>query len=56
MFRYTATTEGINKFGLREALQAYADGFWHPAGITAGDVAALFVFGALRPQLNCSYG
>ena len=34
MFRYKATTEGSNKLGLREALQTYADGFWHQAGIT----------------------
>jgi hypothetical protein len=33
MFRYTAITKGSNKLGLREALQSYADGFWHPVGI-----------------------
>ena len=41
MFRYTATTEGTNKLQLREALQAYADGFWHPVGINAERAAKM---------------
>jgi len=41
MFRYTATTEGTNKLGLREVLQQYADGFWHPVGINAQSAAEM---------------
>lgn len=51
MFRYTATTEGSNKLGLREALQAYADGFWHPVGIN-GERAAQMTLDAFRRQVH----
>jgi hypothetical protein len=51
MFRYTATTEGTNKLNLREALQAYADGFWHPVGINA-ERAAEIALDAFRRQVH----
>ena len=51
MFRYAATTEGSNKLGLREALQTYADGFWHPAGITA-EHAAEMALDAFKRQVH----
>lgn len=44
-------TEGTNKLGLREVLQSYADGYWHPAGITA-EHAAEIVLDAFRRQVN----
>jgi len=50
VFRYTATTEGTNKLGLREALQTYADGFWHPVGIDA-ERAAEMARDAFRRQV-----
>jgi hypothetical protein len=51
MFRYTATTEGSNKLGLREALQTYADGFWHPIGINA-ERAAEMALDAFKRQVH----
>lgn len=51
MFRYIASTEGNNKLGLREALQNYADGFWHPAGIT-GEHAAAMALDAFKRQVQ----
>jgi hypothetical protein len=51
MFRFTATSEGSNKFGLRELLQNYADGFGVPEHVTA-DHAAEIVYTAFRRQLR----
>jgi hypothetical protein len=51
MFRYTATTEGTTKLGLREALQQYADGFWHPVGINA-ERAAKMALDAFKFQVH----
>jgi hypothetical protein len=51
MFRYTATTEGTNKLGLREALQNYADGYWHPVGMTA-ERAAEIALDAFKRQVH----
>jgi hypothetical protein len=49
MFRYTA--EGTNKLGLREALQAYADGVWHPVSINA-ERAAEIALDAFKRQIH----
>jgi hypothetical protein len=51
MFRYFATTEGTNKLRLREALHAYADGFWHPVGINA-ERAAEIALESFRRQFH----
>jgi len=43
MFKFTAATEGQNRFGLRELLQTYADGFGVPTHMLSDAAAEMIL-------------
>jgi len=43
MFKFTVATEGQNRFGLRELLQTYADGFAVPTHMLSHDAADMIL-------------
>jgi hypothetical protein len=51
MFKFTAASEGQNRFGLRELLQTYADGFGVPAHMLS-DAAAEMILREFRWQIR----
>jgi hypothetical protein len=51
MFKFTAATEGQNRFGLRELLQTYADGFGVPAHMLS-DAAAEMILAEFKQRVR----
>jgi hypothetical protein len=51
MFRFTAATEGQNRFGLRELLQTYADGFVVPTHMLS-DAAAVMILAEFKRRIR----
>ena len=50
MFKFTASTEGQNRFGLRELLQTYADGIGVPAQMLS-DAAAEMILAEFKRRI-----
>jgi hypothetical protein len=48
MFRFTAGTEGLNRIGLREKLQDFANGYGVPAHVDAETAAEIVLEAFIR--------
>ena len=48
MFRFSAGTEGLNRLGLREKLQAFANDYWVPPHASDRQAAEIVLEAFLR--------
>jgi len=54
MFKFTAATEGQNRFGLRELLQTFADGFGVPTYMLS-DAAAEMILAEFKRRMRVEW-